>query len=347
MFKDFEWLILILIVFIFSLGTAALASVAPELVKPQLIYFGLGLILFFLFSQLDYCFFQNLAPLTYLFSILLLALTLILGRLTRGTLRWLALGPFTLQPTEMIKPFFILAFSGLAANRQMKLAMVLFLPLAWLIFCQPALGSLIAIAFTWLAIIFIAGINLWYLFFGLTGGSLLFPLVWRFLAEYQKKRIIAFLNPSQDPLGSGYHLIQSKIAIGSGRIFGKGLGQGTQSHLRFLPEFQSDFIFSALAEELGLLGGLLMLIFFFLLFWRLLKIAGRTKEPFGALVATGIASMLFFQVFVNIGMNIGLLPVTGITLPLVSAGGSSLIATLIALGIAVNIAKLEKKNYSV
>lgn len=351
MFKDFDWLILILIFLIFSLGLTILISVAPEFVKPQLIHFGLGLLLFFIFSRLDYRAFQGLAPWLYLFSVLFLLLNLFLGRLTRGTLRWLSVGPFTLQPTEIIKPFFILAFAGFASNRDLKkiksavFLAFLFLPLAFLVFYQPALGSVMVLAFSWLAMIFASGVNVWYLLTALTAGSVVVPLFWRFLAAYQKQRILVFLNPGLDPLGSGYHLIQAKVAIGSGRIFGKGLGQGTQSHLRFLPEFQSDFIFAALAEELGLIGVLLLFTFFTLLILYLLRLSRKSQDQFGSLVALGIASQLGFQIFVNIAMNVGLLPITGITLPLVSAGGSSLIATLIALGISHSIVRVEKKQF--
>lgn len=351
MFRNFAGVVLILATLIFFLGLIVLASVSPESVKPQLIYFSVGLVLFFIFSRLDYRLWQNLAMPIYFFCLLLLSLTLVLGRLTRGTLRWVSIGPFTLQPTEIIKPFLILAFSGLGASLDMKrlksfgLMILLFLPLALLIFYQPALGSLIVISFSWLAMLFASGANLWHLLTALVAGSVAFPLFWRFLAAYQKERILVFLNPAQDPLGSGYHLIQAKIAIGSGRIFGRGLGQGTQSHLRFLPEFQSDFIFAALAEELGLIGALMLLIFFIFLLVYLLRLSQRSQDRFGSLVVLGIASLLGFQVFVNIAMNLGLLPITGITLPLVSSGGSSLIATLIALGISHNIARVEKKQF--
>lgn len=350
MFKNFDWLIFLSIIFIFSLGLTVLYSVAPHLVSHQLIYFALGLTLFFLFSNIDYRIFQNFFLGFYFLSIFFLLLTFLLGRVTRGALRWISLGPFTFQPSEFVKPLFILSFSGLVALKDSSklknlfLLLSLFLPLAFLIFYQPALGSTLTVLAIWLSIIFVGGMKLSHLFLMFFSGCSLLPIIWRTLADYQKKRVLAFLNPRGDPLGGGYHLIQSRIAVGSGRIFGKGLGQGTQSHLRFLPEFQSDFIFAALAEELGLLGSLILIVCYFLLLWRILKIAKNSKDKFALLITVGVFFMLFFQIFVNISMNIGLVPITGITLPLVSYGGSSLVATLISLGLVESIAKVEKKR---
>ncbi|MBL7150874.1 rod shape-determining protein RodA [Candidatus Microgenomates bacterium] len=351
MFKNFDWLIFLYIVFIFSLGLIVLYSVAPEQVSHQLIYFGLGLFFFFLFSNIDYRIFQSFHYVFYILSIFSLLLTPFLGRLTRGTLRWISIGPFTLQPSELVKPFLILSFSGLIFRKDLSkiknllLFLFLFLPLGFLIFFQPSLGSTLVAFVIWLSIVFTAGIRPSSFLIALFSGGLLLPVGWRALADYQKKRIIAFLNPQADPLGGGYHLIQSKITVGSGQIFGKGLGLGTQSHLKFLPEFQSDFIFAALAEELGLIGSFILILCYFLLFWRILKIAGNSRNKFGRLIAIGVFSMLFFQSFVNIGMNIGLTPIAGITLPLVSSGGSSLVATLISLGLIESIARVEKKEF--
>ncbi len=350
MFKNFDWLIFLSIIFIFSLGLTILYSVAPHLVFHQLIYFALGLALFFLVANIDYRLFRNFVWFFYFLAIISLLLTFLLGRVTRGALRWISLGPFTFQPSEFVKPLFILSFSGLVAwkgSRNLKnllLLLALFLPLALLIFYQPALGSTLTVFIVWLAIIFVGGMRAAHFFLMLLSSCSLLPIIWRSLADYQKERILAFLNPKGDPLGSGYHLIQSKIAAGSGRIFGKGLGQGTQSHLQFLPEFQSDFIFAALAEELGLVGSLLLVGCFFFLLWRILKVAKNSQDQFALLISVGVFAMLFFQIFVNIGMNIGLVPIAGITLPLVSSGGSSLVATLISLGLVESIARVEKKR---
>jgi rod shape determining protein RodA len=212
---------------------------------------------------------------------------------------------------------------------------------ALLIFKQPDLGSTLVVAAFWWAIFFAADLPLKY-FIGTTVAALAsLPLVWRFLAEYQKQRITAFLNPYADPRGSGYHLLQSIIAVGSGGFFGRGLGRGIQSQLRFLPESNTDFIFASLAEELGLAGSALLLIAYFLLLKRLLFIARQAPDNFSQLLTVGVFAMMLFQLLVNIGMNLGILPITGITLPLVSSGGSSLLATMISLGLVHNISRQQ------
>ena len=167
-------------------------------------------------------------------------------------------------------------------------------------------------------------------------------MVWRFLKDYQRARVLSFLNPYSDPLGTGYNVIQAVISVGSGKFFGRGLGRGTQSHLYFLPERHSDFIFASLAEELGFLGASLLLVFYFLLLFQILKIAKNAADDFGFLIVTGVFSHLSFQILVNIGMNLGLLPITGITLPLVSTGGSSLLATMVSLGLVENVGRSRR-----
>lgn len=350
MFKNFDWLIVLAVLFIFSLGVLVLYSVAPEFARHQLIYFILGFVFFCLISHFDYSFFEGLPLILYVFSFFSLLSPFFLGTVTRGASRWITLGPLTLQPSEGVKPLFILIFASLANRldlskiKNLFLLFLIFFPLGFLVFSQPSLGSTLVVFTIFLAIVFTAGVKLAHFLVVLLTGSSLMPLVWRFLAIYQKRRLLSFLDPWQDPLGSGYHLIQSKIAVGSGLIFGKGLGQGTQSHLRFLPEFQSDFIFAALAEELGLIGSFLLMAGYFFLLWRILKIAAESQNRFGSLVAVGVFAMLFFQTAVNMGMNLGLLPVTGVTLPLVSSGGSSLITTLVSLGLVKSIVRVEKER---
>jgi len=215
-----------------------------------------------------------------------------------------------------------------------------------LIFLQPDLGSSLVVFIFWLGIAFAAGIPKRLIAgLGLVAAAL-FPLSWLILKQYQKERIFSFLNPFSDPLGSGYNMIQAMVAVGSGQWLGRGLGRGTQSHLMFLPERHSDFIFASLAEELGFLGGFLLIIVYAFLLWRLLKIASQAKEKYGVLICLGVFSMIFVQVLINIGMNLGLVPVTGITLPLISSGGSSLLATVISLGIVQNIARVKNESQS-
>lgn len=339
--KNFDFLLLLSILIIALLGLAIVWSVAPAFLASQLIFFLLGLLAFFFFSLTDYRLFKNYSWLIYLVVLIFLILPFVFGEVTRGAVRWFQVGPVTVQPSEIAKPLLILFLAGfLSRYKILSLALVL-LPV-FLIFKQPDLGSTLVVFAICLGILFALGARIKWL----VAGSLLLvmasPLVWRSLADYQKQRILSFVNSQADPLGSGYNLIQSVIAIGSGMIFGRGLGRGTQSHLYFLPERHTDFIFASLAEELGLLGGLLLLALYFWLFLRILKIAGLAEDNFGFLVVSGVFFFLFSQVFINIGMNLGILPITGIPLPLVSTGGSSLLATMISLGLVESVARQRK-----
>lgn len=341
MLKNFDFLLLLSILIIALLGLAIVWSVAPAFLASQLIFFLLGLLAFFFFSLTDYRLFKNYSWLIYLVVLIFLILPFVFGEVTRGAVRWFQVGPVTVQPSEIAKPLLILFLAGfLSRYKILSLALVL-LPV-FLIFKQPDLGSTLVVFAICLGILFALGARIKWL----VAGSLLLvmasPLVWRSLADYQKQRILSFVNSQADPLGSGYNLIQSVIAIGSGMIFGRGLGRGTQSHLYFLPERHTDFIFASLAEELGLLGGLLLLALYFWLFLRILKIAGLAEDNFGFLVVSGVFFFLFSQVFINIGMNLGILPITGIPLPLVSTGGSSLLATMISLGLVESVARQRK-----
>jgi rod shape determining protein RodA len=213
------------------------------------------------------------------------------------------------------------------------------LPVIGLIFVQPDLGSALVVLSIFISSILFSKISFKQFTTLLLSALLLIPLFWFFLHDYQRMRVVHFLNPYFDPLGEGYNLIQSKIAVGSGGFLGRGLGRGTQSHLAFLPERYTDFIFASLAEELGFVGSLTLIVLYLILFLRMLKIASLSKERPYFLLAVSIFFYLFFQTIVNIAMNIGLMPITGITLPLVSYGGSSLVTTMISLGILENISR--------
>jgi rod shape determining protein RodA len=279
----------------------------------------------------------------------LLLLPLFFGEATRGAVRWFHLGPVGFQPSEIIKPLFILFFANFLADRKTNFLFFIFyflfcIPPLFLIFKQPDLGTSLVISAVFLGILFAAKTDFKLL---IVNCSLLIaglPILWHFLQDYQKTRIISFFRPYQDPLGAGYNLIQSVIAVGSGLLFGRGLGRGTQSQLYFLPERSTDFIFASLAEELGLLGSLLLLGAYFLLLWRILTIAKEAADEQGYLIAIGAFSLFLFQVLVNVGMNLGLLPITGITLPLVSLGGSSILAMMITLGLVESVARARKKE---
>ncbi len=347
LFSRFDWVIFANLSILLVLGLMAVRSVAPELFLSQLIYTFLGLGLFFLFASLDYRTFFKLGRIFYFLSLAGLILTFIFGAVTRGSIRWIQIGRFTLQPSELVKPFLILTFASFLVSQPVGkikslLRNILFLVLpVLLIFLQPDLGSSLVVILFWLGMALMAGIPRRLLMIGALVALVLLPLGWFSLQAYQKARIDTFLNPFSDPLGTGYNMIQSMIAVGSGQIWGRGLGRGTQSHLRFLPEQHTDFIFASLSEELGLLGALFLILVYTLLLGRILKVAKECRDQFASLICLGVFGMLLIQFLVNIGMNLGLVPITGITLPLISYGGSSLIATLISLGIVENISRLE------
>lgn len=330
------------------MGLAMTWSLVPSLFVQQLIFLIIGFFFFFLFAKIDFRVFENLSWLLYGATFVFLILTFLFGEVTRGSIRWIQVGNFTIQPSEIVKPFLVCFFAYFFAKEE-KLSvfrlitsfLLLSLPLIF-IFKQPDLGSTLVILASFLGILLASNISGLYVVAGLLVLGVFSPIGWFLLKSYQKARILSFLNPYLDPLGSGYHLIQSVITVGSGELFGRGLGRGTQSHLAFLPERHTDFIFASLSEELGFLGAVILVFCYFLILCRILKIAQSSSSSFGTLILFGIFSLLSFQIFVNIGMNMGMLPITGITLPLVSYGGSSILATMISLGIVESIARLRK-----
>lgn len=346
-FQGIDRIVLISFFILFSLSLTMIWSLSPQLFLHQLLFIIIGLILFFFFSRIDGEAFRGFSWLVYLLSLVFLFSTFIFGQITRGAVRWIEVGAFTFQPSELIKPFVIFFFACFLAEidkidlKALFLSFLLLLPPLFLVFIQPDLGSSLVILVSWLGIVFAGGLN----FLLLLGGSFLFliltPLFWFLMKSYQRERILSFLNPYKDPLKTGYHVIQSMIAVGSGGLFGRGLGRGSQSQLLFLPERQTDFIFASLVEELGFVGGCLLLLAYGLLFYRILKIGLRSTSRLTQLFCLGFFSQMIFQVFVNIGMNMGMVPITGVTLPLVSYGGSSLVATMIGLGIAIGMGRFS------
>lgn len=320
-----------------SIGVLVIYSSSKELAIQQIVFTIIGFIFFFLISQIELQSIKKLINPFYIFIIFILLAVLILGIETRGALRWIPLGMFNIQPSEFAKPILILFLAKFwSENKATWLnifkSMLWFAPLFLLIFKQPDLGSALTLIAIWLGMLFAAHISVRKILVVVLISLLVIPTSWSFLHSYQKERILSFLAPETDPLGKGYNLIQSTIAVGSGQLLGMGLGRGTQSRLQFLPEFRTDFIFASIAEEMGLIGSLLILSLYLFLIGYCLKIAQRTIRTFNLLVIFGVLSMLLFQIVVNVGMNVGLLPITGITLPLISYGGSSLISTLLSLG---------------
>lgn len=330
------------------LSLTILRSVLPLEVGKQIIFCFLGILIFILVSQIDYRILFPLAKILYALSLLLLITTFLFGETTRGSVRWLQIGSFSFQTSEIVKPLMIFSLAAFAKELNLKKYLHLFLFLfllllpVWLVLIQPDLGSALVITGIGIAIAFASGISLRIFSLALLSFILFLPGGYKLLKPYQQDRILAFINPFSDPLGSGYSVIQSMIAVGSGKLVGRGLGHGIQSQLRFLPERHSDFIFASLAEELGFIGSFLVLGSYALLLYQILKISKESADDFGSLIALGVFFMIFFQAVINIGMNIGILPITGITLPLISAGGSSLLAVMVSLGITHSISARRK-----
>lgn len=335
--------------FLVTIGGLILMSVSPESFPKQFLYIGLALGAFLLFSKIDFKVLTAFAPWFYIGSLLLLSATLVIGNFTRGAVRWVELGPFTIQTSEIVKPLLLIFLAWfLTKNSSFSRfpASVFFILIASLfILRQPDLGSTLVVLAGLGGSIFIAGLPFAFFLASLVAVFTAFPLFWQFLADYQKERIVSFLSPELDPLASGYNAIQAMIAVGSGQIIGRGLGQGTQSQLSFLPERHTDFIFAALSEELGLLGAFAVVVAFAIFLWRIIFLLQKSGNYQEKVFLAGAFATVFFQTAVNIGMNIGLLPITGIPLPFVSSGGSSLLTMSVILGMCSSIAcRLSKRE---
>lgn len=297
------------------------------------------------FMNFDYKMLQRYGMTLYWINLALLVAVMLFGHSALGAQRWIQIGPISLQPSEFSKIIMIISLAALLEDKVGKLNTLHdLLPIAafvgvpfLLVLKQPDLGTSLVFIAIFLGMIFAAGVNLKLLGAIFGAGLLASPILWHFLKDYQKMRILVFLDPNVDPLGSGYHIIQSEIAIGSGQLFGKGLFEGTQSQLDFLPENHTDFIFAVVGEELGFVGAAFLLIMYLILLWRGIKIARDASDTFGMLLAVGITSMLVFHVLVNIGMTMGIMPVTGIPLPLMSYGISSLTTNIMSIAILLNV----------
>jgi rod shape determining protein RodA len=341
------WL-LILLLAIMSFGLLVLYSgsgSSEASVHRQLIRYGLALLGMVIITQINLRHVQRWIPLLYVIGLLLLVAVLLFGVDSKGAQRWLAIpGLPRFQPSEIMKLVVPLTVSWYLASRprppqliHVIVAMVLVLVPVILIAKQPDLGTSLLIGSSGVFVIFFAGLLWRYLIAAAVLGSAGLPLLWMGMREYQKQRVITFLDPESDPLGAGWNIIQSKIAIGSGGINGKGWLQGTQSHLDFLPETHTDFIVAVLAEEFGLLGVCLLLALYFLVLVRGLIIAGYASHPFDRMLASSLTLTFFVYVAVNIGMVSGLLPVVGVPLPLVSYGGTSAVTLMASLGLLMSI----------
>jgi rod shape determining protein RodA len=351
--RDFDTALLGIVFLIFAIGLISIHSAtqakhlsfAESYVLRQLNWLTAGLILLFIAVKISYQKFVDFSYFLYAINIAMLALVLVIGHARLGAQRWFTIGSFAFQPSEFMKLSFILALSNYVGQRRDSMSdlkslvipcFLLGVPFV-LVLLQPDLGTALLLLPVFFAILLVGGARvkhiMWMIGIGLAG----LPFFWHFLREYQKQRLLVFLNPNIDPLGAGYTIIQSKIAVGSGGLFGKGWLAGTQNQLNFIPERHTDFIFSVIGEEWGFVGALVVIFLYYVIVQKALTIANLTSDRFGKLIATGIGVLVGLQVVINISMTIGLMPVVGIPLPLVSYGGSSLLATLVAIGLLLNV----------
>jgi rod shape determining protein RodA len=362
MLLNIDWMLVALVVVLVAGGLTTVYSAThgrlethlDGLYLKQIYWFAAGLVLMVLITLVDYQYLGRGAYLLLFLGILMLIAVLLFGRVASGARRWITLGPLSFQPSELVKVFLVLSLAKYFtdARREMPwrlrdlLIPVLMVLVPFLLTAkQPDLGTALVLFFVATTIIFVSGFPLKILFALAGVGLVAMPIGWMFLKDYQKVRVVTLLNPDFDPLGAGYHSWQSKIAIGSGGFWGKGWMAGTQSGLNFLPEKHTDFIFSVFAEEWGFIGAAVLVVLYLALILRGISIAYAAKDRLGSLIATGVVSILSVYILFNIGMTLGLTPVVGLPLPLLSYGGSSMLATMVAIGLLLNI-RMRRFLYS-
>jgi rod shape determining protein RodA len=349
----FDWTLLACTLLVVGCGlvTVLSATHAPErlvssLFVRQVMWSGVGVVALLLAISFDYHWLERYAWVFYSIGLLALLLIPLVGASGGGARRWISLGPFTVQPSEFVKVALVVAVAGVLHRdvgegalplRRLRAPLLLLLPIVFLVLRQPDLGTAVVLVITMAAMLVVAGLRLRLILATFMVAAPVVPFLWSYLKPYQQRRILTFIDPQADPLGSGYHIIQSKIAIGSGMFAGKGYLQGTQNQLNFLPEQHTDFIFSVFAEEWGFAGAALLLALYAVLLTRCILVASRARDTFGALLAAGLTGIVFSQVLINIGMATGSLPVVGITLPFFSYGGSSLVVCMMAMGLLMNV----------
>lgn len=352
-----DWVLVVTALLILGVGLLALYSLSTandsvNYFYRQAAFALLGFVIMLALAGFDYRFFERRSTFFYFLTLAVLVAVLVFGKTVRGTSGWFEIGGFGAQPVEGAKLALIIFLASFIAKKRTELgewtrliaSLVLSSLVIFLVLRQPDLGSALVLAAVWGVMILMSGIRLKHLLVlgvlgvGLASGS------WFLLEDYQRARIDSFMHPEADPLGSGYNVLQAMVAIGSGGLTGKGVGHGSQSHLNFLPEKHTDFIYAVVAEELGVYGSLLLVVLYLVLLYRAYRIATRASDNFGYLLGTGILAMLFVQIVVNLGMNMGLLPVTGLPAPLLSYGGSSLVTVFAALGLLLSIFRRRARS---
>lgn len=357
--KNFDWQLLLIMLIICSYGLLVIGSATqganigdPYLyLRKQAVWVLIGMLGILAIISIDYVNFYNWCWYIYAGNLVFLSAVLFVGREAGGAYRWIDLKVFDFQPSELAKIVIIITLARLLVDYKDKLKMfftpcILLLYVSvpmLLIFLQPDLGTSLVFIIIFFSMLFIAGVPWKHLLTFLGCAVAAFPLLWSRLLPYQKMRLIVFFNPELDPLDYGYQLKQSMIAIGSGGVTGKGLFEGTQARLQFLPAQHTDFIFSVLGEELGFLGAAVLFILYFFLIYRILKIGSFSKDSFGAFICIGVAAMIIFQILVNVGMTLSIMPVTGLPLPFMSYGGNSMLVNMFSVGIVINIGMRRHK----
>ncbi len=360
--KEIDYILLITVAILIVVGLIIIYSATRTnkalnngdpfyFLKKQIQWILLGIIAFVFLINIDYRALQKFYYHIYILNILLLLAVLISGKVGGGAQRWLYFGSMGIQPSEFAKLAIVITLAQFLSDESntigLRKVIKAFLHIALptvLIARQPDLGTAIVFIVIFFGMLYIAGTPKRILGGMLLIGLLASPFVYfSFLKPYQRKRLLIFLNPSADSLVSGYNIIQSKIAIGSGKVLGKGLFAGTQTQLSFLPARHTDFIFSVVGEEFGFIGSVCILFLYFILLWRALLIIASAKDDYGRLIATGVVSVFAFHIFVNIGMTLGIMPVTGLPLPFLTYGGSAMLANLIGIGLLVNVGMRRKK----
>ena len=358
--KSFDWLLMGAVLLLMSLGLISLFSLSGTSTSPffqrQLIWLSLGIFLLTLTSFIDFRLFRTqsvMVFLFYIFTVILLAVLFVVRLKVRGVESWFHFGFFSLQPVELTKLALIILLAKFFSKRHREIYRIEHLVVSGiyvaipilLVLSQPDLGSSLVLMAIWVSMVLFSGMKLRHFALLIILFSLVSYGVWHAgLKPYQKARITTFLDPYADAEGAGYQMIQSMIAVGSGKIWGKGLGYGSQSHLNFLPEAEADFIFAAFVEEWGFVGTMALLALLTVILWRIVHIGARSADNFSRLYTLGFAAFIFTQAFIHIGANMGILPITGITLPFASYGGSSLVTLLVGLGIVQNI-KINSRKY--
>lgn len=353
-FKRFDYILLLTIIFLVVFGLLVISSATASsklgsfpYLKQQGIAFGLGLIAIIILSLIDYDLWGKLYLVIYVFCNLLLLSVLLFGFGEKewGARSWLAIGGFTFQPSELVKIGIIVSMAKFIDNHKerinefftlIKILIFGAIPIG-LIVLQPDYGTAFVFVFFIGIMLFIAGIDLKYVMYSAVAAIAALPLFYFTLADFQKNRILDFFNKERDVLGSGYQVDQSVTAIGSGQITGRGLYNGIQSQYGYIPESQTDFIFAVIGEELGIVGGSALIFLYLIMIFRLIKISKKTDDLFGSLIVAGVISMFIFHIFENIGMTMGLTPVTGIPLPFISYGGTFLLVNMIAIGLSLSV----------